>query len=223
VNLFMSDNFLPVSEGARRVVKAANLKSNSVISGNLLKNQILKAETEAHEILHEARTNAAEIINSAEKIAETIRHDSYEKGREECETEMVENILAIKEERARNFANIEQEVLRLAVKIAEKIIGEEIKNNEATRGEIVLNALRHARQQEMLTVRVSASDVPLLESIREKIDSFGRAKYIDFVADQAVKSGGCIIESASGTIDARLETQLRILEKALLAQARESE
>ncbi|MET0752996.1 MAG: FliH/SctL family protein, partial [Pyrinomonadaceae bacterium] len=185
--------------------------------------QILKVEEEAHEILHEARTSAAEIINSAEKIAENIRHESYEKGREECETEMVENILAIKEERARNLANVEQEILRLAVKIAEKIIGEEVKHDEATRGEIVLNALRHARQQEMLTVRVSAADVSLLENMREKIDSFGRAKFIDFVADQAVKSGGCIIESASGTIDARLETQLRILEKSLLAQAREGE
>lgn len=219
----MSDNFLPTLDDAPRIVKAANLKTNSAISGNLLKNQILKAEEEAHEILHEARTNAAEILNSAEQSAENIRHESYEKGRQEAETELVENILAIKDERARNLANVEQEVLRLAVKIAEKIIGEEIKHNENTRGEIVLNALRHARQQEMLTVRVSAADLPLLENMREKIDSFGRAKYIDFVADQAVKSGGCIIESASGTIDARLETQLKILEKALLAQAREGE
>ena len=219
----MSDNFLPTLGDSPRILKAANLRTNSVISGNLLKNQILKAEEEAHLILHEARTNAAEILNSAEQTAENIRRESYEKGREESEAEMVENILAIKDERARNLVNIEQEVLRLAVKIAEKIIGEEIKHDENVRGEIVLNALRHARQQEMLTVRVSAADLPLLENMREKIDSFGRAKFIDFVADQAVKSGGCIIESASGTIDARLETQLRILEKSLLAQARETE
>jgi type III secretion system HrpE/YscL family protein len=219
----MSDNFLPTTGDAPRIVKGANVRTNSVISGNLLKNQILKAEEEAHEILHEARTTAAEIINSAEQTAENIRHESYEKGREEAETELLENILAIRDERARNFANIEQEVLRLAVKIAEKIIGEEIKLDESTRGEIVLNALRHTRQQEMLTVRVNAGDLSLLENMRDKIDSFGRAKFIDFVADQAVKSGGCIIESASGMIDARLETQLRILEKSLLAQANESE
>lgn len=216
----MSDNFLP-TVGAGRIVKAANTRTKSLISGNLLKNQILRAEEEAREILHEARTTAAEIINSAERAAENLRHDSYLQGREECETEMVENVLAIREERARNLAGLEQEILRLSVKIAEKIIGEEIKADEKTRGEIVLNALRHARQQEMLTIRVNAADAPLLENMREKIDSFGRAKFIDFVADQAVKTGGCIIESASGTIDARLETQLKILEKALLAQAKE--
>ena len=219
----MSDNFLPTVGKAPRIIKAGKVRSDSVISGALIKNQIIKAEEEAHEILHEAHTTAAEIINSAEQIAENIRHESYVQGREQCESEMVENILAIKEERARNLANLEQEILHLAVKIAEKIIGEEIKADEKTRGEIVLNAIRHARQQEMLTVRVNAADVSLLENMREKIDSFGRAKYIDFVPDQAVKQGGCIIESASGTIDARLETQLKILEKALLAQAREGE
>lgn len=86
------------------------------------------------------------------------------------------------------------------------------------RGEIVMTALRQARQQEMMTVRVNAADLPLVEKMRERIDAFGRARYLDFVADQTIKEGGCLIESASGTIDARLETQLRVFEKALLAQ-----
>jgi type III secretion protein L len=70
----------------------------------------------------------------------------------------------------------------------------------------------------MLTVRVSNADLSRLEEMRESINALGRAQYIDFVADQAIVKGGCIIESASGTIDARLETQLRILENALLAR-----
>jgi flagellar biosynthesis/type III secretory pathway protein FliH len=61
--------------------------------------------------------------------------------------------------------------------------------------------------------------LPLLERMRdEKSNAFGRAQFIDFVADQGVKTGGCIVESESGTIDARIETQLRILENALLAR-----
>lgn len=219
----MSDDFFPALDNTTRIIKSAKMRTNSLVIGNVVKNQILRAEEKAWEILQEAHAIAAGIVNSAEQSAENIRRESYEKGREEAETELVENILAIKEERARNLANLEQEVLRLAVKISEKIIGEEIKTDENTRGEIVLNALRHARQQEMLTVRINTADVSMLENMREKIDSFGRAKFIDFVADQAVKSGGCIIESASGTIDARLETQLRILEKSLLAQASENE
>lgn len=109
-------------------------------------------------------------------------------------------------------------MLKLSIKLAEKIIGREVQQDEMTRGEIVLNALRQARQQEMLTVRVNSGDLPLVEQMRERIDAFGRAKYIDFIADQSVREGGCIIESQSGTIDARLETQLRILESTLLAR-----
>ena len=70
----------------------------------------------------------------------------------------------------------------------------------------------------MLTVRVSPEDLPHIENARQKFDAAGRGRFIDFIADQAVKFGGCIIESDSGTIDARLETQLKILENALLAR-----
>jgi type III secretion protein L len=46
---------------------------------------------------------------------------------------------------------------------------------------------------------------------------------VDIVPDPKVASGGCIIESEVGTVDARLETQLRALEKALLGQTERDE
>ncbi len=144
--------------------------------------------------------------------------NAYESGREESVQELLEDVLAAKEQRAEALYAVEQDVLKLAVKVAEKIIGREVQQDENVRADIVLTALRQARQQEMLTVRVNANDLPLVEKMRERIDAFGRARYLDFVADQAVGEGGCLIESASGTIDARLETQLRVLENALLAQ-----
>lgn len=169
-------------------------------------------------ILRQANENAGELVETAAAEAETIRREAYENGRETAERELLENILAAREKRLQALIEIEQEVLRLAVKIAEKIIGREIETDETTRGEIVLTALRQARQQEMLTVRVNAADLPLIEKMRERLDAFGRSRYLDFVADQAVGTGGCLIESQSGTIDARLETQLRVLENALLAR-----
>lgn len=215
----MNENLLPLEAAKPKVIKKNQASSaSSAVSRNLVKHQILNAEEQGREILQQARAAGADIINRAETEAETIRREAYAEGREKAESETLENLLAVKEERFRVLSTIEQDVLKLAVKLAEKIIGREIQQDETTRGEIVLNALRAARQKEMLTVRVNANDLPLLEQMRERIDAFNRAQYIDFVADQAVVEGGCIIESASGTIDARLETQLRILENALLAQ-----
>ena len=48
------------------------------------------------------------------------------------------------------------------------------------------------------------------------MDPAGRVRFLDIVADPKVNLGGCIIESESGAVDARLETQLRVLERAML-------
>lgn len=210
----MNDSFLAPG----KIIKAANQRNASITFGSLIKNQVISAEARAAQILEEAYENATNLISVAETEAENIRREAYQAGRDEAESELIDNLLAIKEIRLQSLQEVEQDVLKLSVKLAEKIIGREVQHDETTRGEIVLNALRQARQQEMLTVRVNANDLPLVEQMRERIDAFGRAKHIDFIADQSVREGGCIIESQSGTIDARLETQLRILESSLLAR-----
>ena len=201
-----------------KIIKRENVCVNSIFIGRILKHQILNAEETARKLLRSASEKAENHISAALAEAEAIRCEAFENGREEAAQELLENILAAKEQRAGALNAVERDVLKLAVKIAEKIIGREIEQDEAVRGEIVLTALRQARQQELMTVRVNASDLPLIEKMRERIDAFGRARFLDFVADQTIKAGGCLIESASGTIDARLETQLRVFEKALLAQ-----
>jgi type III secretion protein L len=210
----MNDSFLMPG----KIIKAGNQRNASIVFGSLIKNQIINAEERAAQILKEAYENASDLISIAETESENIRREAYQTGRDEAESELIDNLLAIKEIRLQALQEVEQDVLKLSIKLAEKIIGREVQQDETVRGEIVLNALRQARQQEMLTVRVNANDLPLVEQMRERLDSFGRAKYVDFIADQSVKEGGCIIESQSGTIDARLETQLRILENSLLAR-----
>jgi len=214
----MDENALLLESPNQKIIKCENQRVDSVFFGRILKHQILNAEEQAREILRRASQSANDLIVEAETEAESIRSRAYESGREESLQELLEDILAAKEQRFQALYAVEQDILKLAVKVAEKIIGREIKLDENVRGEIVLTALRQARQQEMLTVRVNANDLPLIENMRGRIDAFGRARYLDFVADQAIGEGGCMIESASGTIDARLETQLRVLENALLAQ-----
>ena len=214
----MNENALLSGNPNKKIIKNGSQPVDSVFSGRLLKNQILKAEEAARKITLAANQQADNLVAVAVAEAVEIRRSAYESGREESIQELLENVLAAKETRISALHEIEQDVLKLSLKIAERIIGREIEKDETVRGEIILTALRQARQQEMMTVRVNAADLPLIEKMREKIDAFGRARYLDFVADQAVKEGGCLIESASGTIDARLETQLRVFEKALLAQ-----
>ncbi|HEX8368801.1 MAG TPA: type III secretion system stator protein SctL [Pyrinomonadaceae bacterium] len=197
----------------------ASSTAGSVLASKIVKNQIIAARLEAAQILEEAEAFAAEIRREALEETANLREQAYREGMEKSLTEFEQNLLEALEIRERVWRETERDLLRLAVRLAEKIIGREITNDKKTVTDIVAAALQNARQQEKLTVRVNPSDLSLIEEEREKFLPSGRARFIDFVADPRVASGGCLIESEVGTIDARLETQLRVLERALLAQS----
>jgi type III secretion protein L len=203
----------------RRASKAAVSSPAAGIAPKIVKNQIVAARAEAVRILDEARAFADEIRRQALEETARLRDEAYREGMEKSLAEFEQNLLEALEIRERVWRETERDLLRLAIRLAEKIIGREITNDKKTITDIVAAALQNARQQEKLTVRVNPSDLSLIEEEREKFLPSGRARFIDFVADPRVPSGGCLIESEVGTIDARLETQLRVLERALLAQS----
>jgi len=185
----------------------------------VVKNQIVSAQKEAAQILEEAEEFAAEIRREAQAEAENLKMLAYREGTENALTEFERHLIETREIRERVWRETEKDLLRLAVRLAEKIVGREIQKDDKTIVDIISTALQNARQQEKLTVRVNPKDLPTVEREAEKFALGGRVQFIDFVADPRVASSGCLIESEVGTIDARLETQLRVLERALLSQS----
>lgn len=187
--------------------------------GVVVKRAVVDARAQARGILSDASQQAEELRARAEREAREMREAAYEDGREAALSELNALLLEAHERREAAFAEAERDVLRLAVKLAEKIIGREIERDDAALADLVSAALRHARQQEALTIRVNPADLPRVLAHRDRLDPSGRARFIDLVADPGVGHGGCVIEGESGTVDARLDTQLRVLERALLARA----
>lgn len=185
----------------------------------VLKNQIVSAQTEAARILEEAEDFAAEVRREAQTDADNLRAEAYRSGTEKAVTEFEQTLLDVREIRERVWRETEQDLLRLSIRLTEKILGRELKSDKTTVADIVAAALQNARQQEKLTVRVNPADLPVVEKEVENLARTGRVRFMDFIADPRVSEGGCLIESEVGTIDARLETQLRVLERALLSQS----
>jgi type III secretion protein L len=185
----------------------------------IIKNQVVSAQREAARILEEAEEFAAETRRQALEDAENLRNQAYRQGTENALVEFEQNLIESREIRERVWRETEKDLLRLAVRLAEKIVGREIKRDGKTVVDIVFAALQNARQQEKLTVRVNPADLPAVEREIERFSSGSRVRFVDFVADPRVSAGGCLIESEVGTIDARLETQLRVLERALVSQS----
>jgi type III secretion protein L len=208
---------------SRNVIKGAATNLAPGATGSVVKRAVVESRAEARRILAEAEQEAAALRANAENAARELREAAYQEGREAAMLEITQLLLDIRQRRETVLAEVEEDVLRLSVKLAEKIIGREIEQRDATLADIVSTALRHARQQEMLVVRVNPADLAAIQAQRESIDSAARARFLDIIADPRVGRGGCLIESESGTVDAQLSTQLRVLERALLAQATTAE
>ncbi|HEY8561476.1 MAG TPA: FliH/SctL family protein [Pyrinomonadaceae bacterium] len=208
------------TQGHGNLIKTVARKRNggSGVKPKVVKNQIVSARREAARIIEEAEEFAVAIGRESIAAAENLKAQAFREGTENALTEFERNLIESREIREKVWRETEKDLLRLAVRLAERIVGREIEKDDQATVEIVSTALQNARQQEKLTVRVNPKDLPAIEKQTERFAS-GRIRFIDFVADPRVASSGCMIESEVGTIDARLETQLRVLERALLSQS----
>ena len=97
-----------------------------------------------------------------------------------------------------------------------KIAGPLLATRQAAVGAVeqVLKRVKEARE---LTIRVNATDVPVLAAAEEALAPALGGRKFNLVADARVDVGGCIVESRLGSLDGRFEAQLRELFEALRA------
>lgn len=114
-------------------------------------------------------------------------------------------------------------VLELVFQIARKVTFDAITLDPEATCKIISGVIDSLVDRSRLKIHVHPEHLPTVE---QNIDSFlkGAAtiKEISVVADPRVRHGGCFIETPNGDIDARLESQLDVLEDALLSEREES-
>jgi type III secretion protein L len=203
-----------------RIIKPSGAAS-SLVPSKVVKGEIHGASIEAAQILDAAHAQARKILESAEEARQTAieaaRQDGYEDGLRRWNASVAE----VNAARDRYLAESELELIRLAVRIAQKIIGEELRANPEAIVSVARECMRGLARERSLTLRASPGDLDIL---RRRIDvlreAAGPQRSIEVVADATVSPAGCIIESEYGVVDARLETQIRCMEEILLRAAR---
>ena len=176
-----------------------------------------QAYVEAEHILESARQQAAEIIHEAELKGEEMRATRQEEGYKAGLSRWNEALQNAEQLTENITKDAQQQLIKLSVRLAEKIIGEQLRLEPDTVISIVREALTSARRETKLTLRVNPD---YLNAVRSHLDRLrseaGAQREYRVVADPKVQGGGCIIESEIGTIDARLEVQLQVIEELLL-------
>src|SRR5574341_937792 len=87
---------------------------------------------------------------------------------------------------------------------------------------LAASALAQVPPGAALKLRVHARDAQLLQQfVLPRVQGSG-GEPIEVIADASVELGGCLVDTPTGTLDARLESQLQALKQGLLAACGES-
>jgi flagellar assembly protein FliH len=118
--------------------------------------------------------------------------------------------------RAEVYGKLEQEILDLVIRIAEKVIHAEIRSEDSARASILEAGLRKLKDSERLLVRVAPADLEAIEAVMPVLrEQNGIVGKVTLQGDPEVSEGGCILESDQCEVDGRIEVALQAIEEAL--------
>ncbi|MDR3193075.1 MAG: flagellar assembly protein FliH [Treponema sp.] len=190
------------------------------------------AEEDAKKIIAEAGEKIRRLEEESRADREAARKEAEDQGRiagkEEgfaegkAEVERLIQRTQVMLERAQDkrgeiLVETEQEIIDLVLLIARKVIKVISENQRTIVLQNVVQALRKVKTRGNVTIRVNLADLKLTtEHIKDFIQRMEGVKSIQVVEDTSVDSGGCVIETDFGEIDARISSQLAELEAKIL-------
>jgi flagellar biosynthesis/type III secretory pathway protein FliH len=171
------------------------------------------AKSEAQQLLAKAQTDADEMKTKAQAEGTA---QGIETGREQAAQDAREAIATLRDlvesarvERRTIVDGAEPEVVKLALAIAERILHREIEAQPDVVVGMVRVGLSRLSGRESVTLRVNPGDLATMREHREALLNGNDVEGLRIVEDQRVDRGGVVIETESGTIDAKIGTQLR--------------
>lgn len=191
-------------------------------TGGVINKKVLDAQSRARQIIEEANILAAKIRAEAEEILSQVKAEmekskakGFNEGREEGLGEATSLLVRLEAIKEKFYNSAEADIIRLVMAIAEKVIGRIVHENTEAIKSIVKQALESALG-EKIVIRLNPNDYKVVTANDfEFRDMLDRTKRITFKEDDSITRGGCVVETEVGTIDARLETQLKAIRKAL--------
>ena len=195
---------------------------------------IANAEEKADEIIDNAKEEASKIKEKAEKEG----YDSgYQKGQKEGYEEGFENGYEEAKSRAQEkldklneisnkiddyfegeLDSLPAEIIEMSVKIASKIVNKKLEFNPELINNIIYDLLEEISDaHQNITIKIS----PDMEKYINEVDIENQLNQesLEFVADETLADGDCIIETDYGGKDATIENKLDLIEKKLLQGA----
>lgn len=194
-----------------------------------------RARAEADALLQDARSQAEGMLDAErervqaviQQEADAARQAGYQEGhsraQQDCEAAWSDRFREVEallqtavEERRKYLADSERLIIELACSVSEKIMRESNRLGHEWVLQVVKAALEEIHDAGKIEVRVHPDDYELVRSHQEGLrkEVPGQTELL-VIPDRGVGAGGCVLHTDFGNIDARIDTQLEEVRKAL--------
>ena len=204
-----------------------------------IKKMLADAEDLRTRIYSEAQAEAEKIKNEAlqeaEQLRQTAREDGYQTGQTQgyqdgLQTAQQEQaavldavnekasrtILAAQEEMKSCMVLAERQIAEIIFSVAGKILPQHFLDVPQIILPMVKKALDKIKDQEGIVIRVSPDNYEFVIMAKNEFQAMLTGNEpLQVQADPSLGLGDCIIESLSGSVDARLQTQLELIKKSV--------
>lgn len=155
-----------------------------------------------------------------------VFQNGLEEGRRQAERGLAnvfkslrDGVAALSDLRGRVVRESEEDLLKLAVMIARKVIQQELAQNPRILSRIVAAAVGACSERDRVVVHLNPNDYAMVATDRQAfLGALGEEGQLSLVPDDGIGPGGCLVETGTGTVDARIEAQLDELYRALLEE-----
>jgi type III secretion protein L len=181
--------------------------------------EVFDARQTAQGIIEEAHRERERILAEAQREREDLLTKTREQGRQEGLAQATETLLRAKMQAGEILAQQERDVVALACKIAEKIIGRDVERDPSLLADICAKAIEELRNARAVVLRVNPKSAAVLRSRKaELMELIGRAVDVSIKEDADVAPVGCIVQTEFGSVDAQLPTQFEMLQNVLFPE-----
>ncbi|MFJ7726552.1 FliH/SctL family protein [Neobacillus sp. NPDC097160] len=139
--------------------------------------------------------------------------------------EQVQHLLNVAYEQKESIiAEAEPFLLEMSTVIASQIVKQELESNPEHFVELIKQHILRFKEKESITVCVHPEDFDFIQSHRIQLVAVVNGETeIKIIPDHSVSLKGCIIRTAYGSVDARIDTQIEEIKKVILEARREPE
>lgn len=141
-------------------------------------------------------------------------------GRAQAEKVLQQLDQAIKDavqQRETLLSEAKQKILDLVIQISRKVTFDAVTVDPETTLTMISGVIDALIDRSKLKIKVNPDHLPIVEqNIERFMVSSATIKEISVEPDPRVRYGGCLIETPTGDIDARLESQFEVIEETIL-------